>query len=120
MAQWRVLQSNSPDCLQNNNTHVIYEPAFDSTFGDKPCWINPAKTLCIATQNIQRIKPIANDDKLQSGIATILSLQAGITCLTETKVEWRKYGYRQGYKDCFNKLYALSIQIFGSSSEIAS
>jgi hypothetical protein len=49
----------------------------------------------------------------------MVSLQAGITCLTETNIEWRNYGFRQAYKDAFTKHYQSSRHIFSSSSEFA-
>jgi hypothetical protein len=49
----------------------------------------------------------------------MVSIQAGIICLTETNVEWRKYGFRQGLKDGFDNIYAASRHIFSSSCEIA-
>jgi hypothetical protein len=55
-------------------------------------------------QNFQGIKPIVTNDKLQNGVANIVTLQAGIMCPTENSVEWRNYGFRQGYKDGLKKL----------------
>jgi hypothetical protein len=50
----------------------------------------------------------------------MIALHAGITCLTETNVEWQNYSSRQGYKDAFNNLYASSHHTFSSSSKISS
>jgi hypothetical protein len=72
------------------------------------------------THNVQGIKPINADEKLQSGIANMISLQAGIACLRETNVEWQNFSFQQGYKNTFSKLYSVSRHIFSSSSEIAS
>jgi hypothetical protein len=67
------------------------EPTCHSTFGDLPCCIDPSTTLQLVTQNVQGITPLSDDDKLQSGISNTVSLQAGITFLTEINVEWRNY-----------------------------
>jgi hypothetical protein len=48
----------------------------------------------------------------------MVSLQSGITCLTETNVEWRNYGFRQSYKDAFTKHYQSSLNVFSSYSEV--
>jgi hypothetical protein len=48
----------------------------------------------------------------------MVSLQSGITCLTETNVEWRNYGFRQAYKEAFTKHYQSSRHVFSSSSEV--
>jgi hypothetical protein len=111
MAQWRQLQSNNNEQCSSNNTHVRGERIFNNTFGDRPGWIDQATALHIVTQNVQVIKPIANDNKLQSGLTSMVSLQARITCLAESNIEWRKYGFRKGYKEGFNKLYAASRHI---------
>jgi hypothetical protein len=115
---WRQLQLNThaPPSPQ----HIRCEPAFHNTFGDLPCWIDPTITLRLVTQNVQGIKPLPDDEKLQSGISNMVSLQAGITCLTETHVEWRNYSCRQGYKSAFTKLYSASRHMFSSSSELSS
>jgi hypothetical protein len=63
---------------------------------------------------------MANYDKFQSGIANMVSLQAAITCLAKNNVEWRIYGYIQGYKEGFNKTYGAYIHMFSSSSELSS
>jgi hypothetical protein len=114
------VQNNNNERSNNSSTHIRDEPLFHNTFGDRPGWIDPATTQIIVTQNVQGIKPIANDNKLQSGLVNILSLQSGITCLTEKNVKWRKYGYQKCFKDGVNKLYAASRHMFCSSSEIAS
>jgi hypothetical protein len=116
--RWRQLQLNThaPPSPQ----HIRCEPAFLNTFGDLPFWIDPAITLQLVTQNVQGIKPLSDDDKLQSGISNMVSLQPGITYLTEMNVEWRNYSCRQGYKSSFTKLYSASRNIFSSSSEISS
>jgi hypothetical protein len=100
--------------------HVSCEPIFNNNFGDNPHWIDPVTTLCIVTKNFQVIKPIANNDKLQSGLSNMMSLQAGITCLTEKNFEWCKYYFLQDFKDGVDKLFDESRHIFSSSSEIAS
>jgi hypothetical protein len=74
--------------------------------------------LLLNETKCSRDQPIANDDKMQSVIANMVSLQAVIMCLTKTNVEWRNYGFIQGYKYVFNKLYAASRHIFSSSSEL--
>jgi hypothetical protein len=50
----------------------------------------------------------------------MVSLQAGITRLTETNVEWKNYSFRKGHKNVFAKLYDSSRHTFSSSSEILS
>jgi hypothetical protein len=119
-SRWRRLQNNNNERSNINSTHIRGEPLFNNIFGDRPGWIDPATTLRGLSHNVQGIRPIANDDKLQSGLANMVLLQSRITCLTETNVEWSKYGYRQCFKDGFNKIYAASRHIFSSSSEIAS
>jgi hypothetical protein len=47
----------------------------------------------------------------------MVSLQFMIICLTETNVEWCKYGYQECFKDGFNKLFAASRHIFNSYYE---
>jgi hypothetical protein len=118
ISRWRQLQLNTyePPSPQS----IRCKPAFHNTFGDMTCWIDPSTTLRLVTQNIQCIKPLADDNKLQSGISNMVSLPNDIPCLTETNVEWRNYGCREGYKDAFTKLYSTSRHIFSSSSEIAS
>jgi hypothetical protein len=74
MSCWRQLQSDIHDSQQPAHTHIRCDPTFHNTFGDLPCWINPSTTLRLVTQNVQGIKPIANDDKLQSGIANMVAL----------------------------------------------
>jgi hypothetical protein len=49
----------------------------------------------------------------------MVSLQSGITCLTETNIEWRNYGFRQAYKYASTKHYQASRHVFSSSSEVA-
>jgi hypothetical protein len=101
-----------------STSHIRCEPIFNNTFGDKPRCIDPATTLRITTHNGKGIKTFTNDSKLQSGIGNMVSLQSGITCLTETNVEWRNYGFRQAYKDAFTKYYQSSRHVFSSSSEV--
>jgi hypothetical protein len=113
------LQSSSSN-QNNTTTHNRYEPAFLNTFGDLPCWIDPSDTLRLVTQNDQGIKPVATNDKLQSGIANMISLEAGIICLTEINGKWLNYSFRQGYKDAFTKLYTASHHTFSSSSKVSS
>jgi hypothetical protein len=119
MSRWRCLQSNATQTT-TTNTYIRCEPAILNTFGDLPCWIGPSKTLRVITHNVQGSKPITTNDKLQSGISNMVALQAGITCPTETNVEWWNYSSRQGYKDALNKLYAAFHHTFSSSSEISS
>jgi hypothetical protein len=85
-----MVSTNAPP-----NDRVHCEPIFNNTFGDVPRWLDPDVTMCIASQNVQGIKPIKEDAKLQGGIGNMVSLQSGIMCLTETNVEWRNYMYRQ-------------------------
>jgi hypothetical protein len=119
MSQWRRLQSNATQTT-HTTTHIRCEPDFLNTFGDLTCWIDPSTTLRIVTQNFQGITLITVDDKLQCGIANMISLQSGTPCLTETNVKWRNYSSHQGYKYAFTKLYASSRHNFSSSSEISS
>jgi hypothetical protein len=95
MSRWRCLQSNAAN-TNTTNTHIRCEPDFLNTFCDLPCWIDPSTTLRIVIQNVQGIKPITTNDKLQSGIANMIALQAGITCLAKTNVEWWNYLSQQG------------------------
>jgi hypothetical protein len=55
-----MVSTNAPP-----NAHVRCEPIFNNTFGYIPRWIDPDVTLRIATQNVQGITPIKNDEKLQ-------------------------------------------------------
>jgi hypothetical protein len=114
MSRWGRLQSNATDHT-TTITHTICEPAFH-TFGDLPYWINPYTTLGLVTHNFQGIKPIDTNEKLQSNIVNMVSLLAGITCLTKTNGKWRNYYFMQGYKNAFKKLYAASSHTFSSSS----
>jgi hypothetical protein len=75
-------------------------------------------TLRINAQNVQGIKPVKNSTKLQSGIGNMVSLQSGITFLTETNAEWRNYGFCQAYKEAFTKHYQSSWHVFSSSRKI--
>jgi hypothetical protein len=102
-----------------NNSHIRCEPIFNNKFGNKPLWIDPATILRITTHNVQDFKPFTNDAKLKSSIGNMVSLQLGTTCLSETSVEWRNYGFRQAYKDAFIKHYKSPRHIFSSSSEVA-
>jgi hypothetical protein len=86
MSRWHHLQSNT-NIPQSSTPHIRCEPAFRNIFGDLPCCIEHSTTLRPVTQNVEGIKPIDTDDKFQGGIANMISLQAGITCLTETNVE---------------------------------
>jgi hypothetical protein len=70
-----------------SNTRVSCEPIFNNTFGDRPHWIDHLTTPRIPTQNVKGIKPFKYDANLQGGIGNMVSLQSGITCLTETNVE---------------------------------
>jgi hypothetical protein len=118
ISPWRRLHINThaPPPPQ----HIRCGPAFHNTFGDLPFWIDLATSIRLVTQHVQGITPLSDDDKLQSGISNMVSLQAGITCLAETNVEWRNYSCRQGYKAAFTKLYSALRHIFSSSSEISS
>jgi hypothetical protein len=103
----------------NSTTHNRCEAVFLITFGYLPCWIDPSATLRMVTKNVQGIKHVATNDKLQSGIANMVSLQAGIICLTESNVEWQNYSFRQGYKAAFAKLYAAPRHTFSSYSKVS-
>jgi hypothetical protein len=87
--QLNSLRTNMVSTNAPPNDHVRCEPIFNNTFGGVPRWIDPAVTLRIATQNVQGIKPIKDDMRLQGGIGNMVSLQSGSMCLTETNVEWR-------------------------------
>jgi hypothetical protein len=101
------IRTNVIPPIPSKNSHIHCEPILINTFRDKPRWIDLVTTLRIATQNAQGIKPFKNDAKLQSGIGNMVSLQAGITCLTETKVEWHNYCFRQAYKDALPNTISL-------------
>jgi hypothetical protein len=118
ISRWRQLQLNThtPPTTQ----HTRCETPFINTFGDLPSWIDPSVMIRLVTQNFQDIKHNDNDDKLQSGIFNVVALQAGITCLTETNVEWHNFSCRQGYKDAVTKLYSASRHRFSSSPETSS
>jgi hypothetical protein len=70
--QFNSLRMNMVCTNAPPNAHVRCEPIFNNTFGDIPRWIDPAGTLRIATQNVQGIKPIKDDVKLQGGIGNMV------------------------------------------------
>jgi hypothetical protein len=81
--QMNSIHTNMLPSIPANNSHICCDPIFNNNFGDKSRWIDPATTLRIITQNVQGFKPFTNDAKLQSSIGNMVSLQSGITCLTE-------------------------------------
>jgi hypothetical protein len=93
--QMNSIRTNMISSIPANNSCIRCGPIFNNTFGDKTRWIDPATMLRITTQNVQGIKPVKNNTKLQSDIGNMISLQSGITCLTTTNKEWRNNGIRQ-------------------------
>jgi hypothetical protein len=93
LLQMNSIHTNMLPSIPGNNYHTLCEPIFNNTIGEKPLWIDSATTLRITTHNVQGLKPFLNDAKLQSGIGNMVSLHTLITCLTETNVEWRNYGF---------------------------
>jgi hypothetical protein len=86
ISHWRQLQLNTQ--APPSPQQIGCEPAFMNKFGDIPCWIDPATTLRLVTQKVQGIKLLSDDEKLQRSISNMVSLRAGITCLTEMDLEW--------------------------------
>jgi hypothetical protein len=60
-------------------THVSGESTFINAYGDIPGCIDPSTNIRISTQNVQGVKPVKDDVKLQSGIDSMVSLKSGIT-----------------------------------------
>jgi hypothetical protein len=107
ISRWHQLQLNTH--IPSTPQHTRCEPAFPNTFGDLPGWIEPATIIRLVTQNFQGFKPLANDEKLQNGIANLVAPQAGIACLTEMNVEWRRISCRQGC--IYQTLFLMEKQI---------
>jgi hypothetical protein len=117
--QLNSIQTNIISTNAQPNDHVRCKSIFNTYFSNNPRWIDPATTLCIATQNVQGFNPFRDANKLQGGTSNMVSLQSGIMCFTETNVEWPTYIFRQAYKNAFIKLCQSSRPVFCSSSKIS-